>query len=102
MKKGMNDHNIGIRAIDARRQHKIEGGTAKRFVHPTVEPIQMEPEEELEKVGARYGGNLMPINAPCVPGGETHRNLNRKIFHALGVEMNFAVVIPGETLEEFC
>jgi len=43
----------------------------------------------------------MPKNAAGVFGRKGCRDLKRKIFHALGVEMNFAVVIASETLKDF-
>ena len=44
----------------------------------------------------------MPENAAGIRGSESRGSLQGKIFDALGVKMNFAVVIAGETLKKLC
>lgn len=102
VKESMNHDDIRVGAIDAGRQNEIKGKAPGSAVEPTVEPIDVEPEKELEEVRSRQGRKPMPNNAARLQRGTVGREMERKIFHTLGVKMDFAGVVAGETLEKLC
>ena len=97
----MDDDHIGVEAIDSRRKHEVEAESMDRAIPRAPERIQKKPGEKFQEMRTGDRWNLVPENGT---GGWRTRRLewnDRQIFHALGVEMDFAAFAPGEALKHF-
>ena len=104
VKQRMNDHHIGMKTIDSRRQNQIVGSAAEGRVPLSQEPVQEHPSQELRQMRTGNRWNLMPEDGARWRGTRRFRrfvSVYGEVFDALCIQMNLAAVIAGEPLHQF-
>jgi hypothetical protein len=101
MEKSVNDNEIGVQTVDSGRKNKVEPQSTDQAIPGTAEGIQKKPSQKLQKMGARHGRNPVPDDYAEVLRAGNIRWSKREALDALGVEMNFAMLMAREALEEF-
>lgn len=99
--QGVDDDNIGVEAVDTGRKYEIEAKPLDRAIPGAPQRIQKKPAEKLKEM--RAGNRRNPVPEDDTRGFRTRRldPDERQVFHTLGVQMDFAMVVAGETLELF-
>src|SRR5215467_8852384 len=74
---------------------------AENAVREAEKLIGIKPEEKLNELRAPHCRDSMPENSSDVRRG-LRCLIQAKIFHTLGVKMNFTLIVAGQAFEEFC
>jgi hypothetical protein len=100
-KHNMDLNHIGVPGIDPGRKHQVVREFFEPDIPPPLERICSEPPHVLNQVWSWDGDNTVPTDtaSPGLRGLIQWRE--EEIFNALGVKMNFAVVIPCKSLDKF-
>jgi len=101
MEERVNNDNIGIQTINSWRKNQVEPQPMGPAIPRTAERIQKKPGDKLQEMGAGDGRNFAPEDRSGLLRERDPRLSKREALNALGVEMNFAMVLAGETLEQF-
>jgi len=101
LEERVNEDDVRVQAVDSRRKNKVEPQSMDHAIPGTAERIQEEPGDKLEEVGAGHGRNPVPEDRSGLVRGSGTGLGKREALDMLGVEMNFAMVLAGEALEEF-
>jgi len=67
----------------------------------TQERIQKKPGKELQEMGTGNGGNAMPEDRAGFLCAWDTCLIHKKVVHALGKEMNLAMLFASEALQQF-
>lgn len=60
MENNVDDHHIGIEAINSGREHEIEMESVDAAIPGAADGIQKQPEDEFRQVRARHGRDFVP------------------------------------------
>src|SRR5580692_7655742 len=104
MKQRMNDHYVGMDAIDPRRQQKVARTASKSRVPSAQESVQEHPGEKLHDMRTRNGRNLVPENGARLRGSRRPRRVPivyGKTFNPLRIQVDLATVIACEPFQQF-
>ena len=71
------------------------------FVPPSTAAIDSEPGQELHEMGARYGGNAMPVNTSAILVYLGSRIFYLQIHDIVAVEVDYAAIFARQALEQF-
>ena len=96
----MNKNDIGIEAIDPGRQDGIDAQSAYESIPCPDDRVQKTPKKKLNQLRPGDGRNSMPDDGAICR--EPLRRRNSEIGYALGVEMNFTVMVASEAFEQLC
>jgi hypothetical protein len=99
-KHNMNLNHIRVPRIDPRRKHQVGRKFFKPDIPPPLERICNEPPHVLNQVRSWNGHNAMPTDAAS-SGLRRLIQWCEEVLNALGIEMNFAIVIPYKPLDKF-
>jgi len=101
MEMNVNDDHVSVETIDSWRQDEIKVKPVYPSIPSAANAVQKKPGEKLEEMRAGNRGNLVPENDPGRLRTRGLERNDRQVFHALGVEVDFAMLVARETLEEF-
>src|SRR6266567_3640734 len=68
MKKRVHYDNVGVHAIETRRENEIEAQSSNGAIPAAVGRVQKQPEPELKQVRSRNGGHLVPDDPTVFQG----------------------------------
>jgi len=97
----VNDDNIGVQTVDSGGKNEVEAKSMDPQIPCARKRIQEQPGEESQEMGTGNGTNFMPDDRS---GALRPRNAwvsQCKVFDALGIEMDFAMLVVCEALEQF-
>jgi hypothetical protein len=97
----MHDDYVGVETIYSGGENKIEAKSVHSAIPSAVDLVQKNPREKLEEMRARDGRNFMPNDPAGICQALRRTASQRKICDALGVEMDFAMLVVRETLQHF-
>lgn len=97
----MHDDDVGVQAVDPRRQHEIKRRATGKIVSPTEQTICDYPSEEFHEMRTAHRRDFAPKDSPHVARARRVGIVKNKIFDAPRVEMDFAAEISCQALEQF-
>jgi hypothetical protein len=100
MEEGVNEDDVSVQTVDSRRKNKVEPQSVDQAIPRPAEGIEEEPRDELKEVGTWRGRDFVPEDRSRLLRDVDTRLSKREAFNALGVEMNFAMLMAGEALEQ--
>src|SRR5882724_955952 len=98
---GVNDDDIGIPTIDAWRQDQVERETAENTMRPAKKVIGDHPTQKSYQVRTGNRGDFVPNQDSTLGGALCFAIGQSQILDALGVEVDFAVIVVCQALEKF-
>src|SRR2546429_494698 len=98
-KHNVNINHIGVPGIDSRRKHQVGRKFFEPDIPPPLERICNEPRHVLNQVRSWDGDNTMPADTASSGLRRSIQWREREVLNALGIEMNFALVIPCKALD---
>jgi hypothetical protein len=101
IEKSVNDDDIGVQTVNSRRNDKIEPKSADPAIPRAADGIQEKPGEELQEMGTGNGRNFMPDDRAGFLRVSNAWLIEGKIFNALGIEMNLAMLFAREAFQQF-
>ncbi len=105
MEERVNEDDVGVQTVNSRRKNKVEPQAMDQAVPRTAERIQEKPGNELQEMGAGGGRDFVPEDRSRLLRESntwlSKRLSKRQALNALGVEMNFTMLLAREALEEF-
>ena len=101
MEERVNDDNIGVKTVNSRRNDKVEPKSMDPAIPREPDGIQEKPGEKLQEMRTGDGRNFMPDDRPGVLGVCDTWLRKRKVFNALGIEMNLAMLLAHEAFQQF-
>jgi hypothetical protein len=101
MEERVNDDDIGVQTVDSGRNDKIEPKSVDPAIPRAADGIQKKPGEELQEMGAGNGRNFMPDDRAGFLLVSNTWLIEGKIFNALGIEMNLAMLFAREAFQQF-
>ena len=101
LKHNMNLNHIGVPGIAPGRKHQVGRKLFEPDIQPPLERICNDPPDVLNQVRPSDGHNSMLTDAASARLRGLTQWRKKDILNALGIEMNFAVVIPRESLDKF-
>jgi hypothetical protein len=104
MEERVDEDDVRVQRVDSGRKNEVEPESADQAIPGTAERIQEKPSDKLQEMGTGHGRNFVPEDCSGVLRESnpwlTKRLAKREILNALGVEMNFAMVLAGEAFEK--
>jgi len=100
MEERVNNDNIGVQTINARRKNEVASNSAHPTIPSAANPIQQEPSEKLQNMGTRDGGNFMPDNALGVLRASDAGLSQFEAFNALRIKVNLAMLIMRQAFQQ--
>ncbi len=101
MEERVDDDNIGVQTVNSRRNDKVEPNSMDPAIPRAADGIQEKPGEKLQEMRTRDGRNIVPDDRPGVLGECNTWLRKRKVFNALGIEMNLATLFAREAFQQF-
>jgi hypothetical protein len=98
----VNQDDVSVKAVNSRREDKIEGKSAEACIPPSRRSIQKYPGDKSNHRRTRKGGDFVPRNGAATRVTRGAPKGDCQVFNRLRVKMNFAAVTTGKTLEQFC
>jgi hypothetical protein len=97
----VNDDDIGVQTVNSRRNDKIEPKSVDPAIPRAADGIQEKPGEELQEMGTGNGRNSMPDDRAEFLRVSNTWLIEGKVFNALGIEMNLAMLFAREAFQQF-
>jgi hypothetical protein len=99
MEERVNDDDVGVQTIDARRNDEIETKTTDAAIPRAEERIQKNPGQESQEMRTGDGRNFVPGDGPGAWRVCDAQLSNDKALDALSIEMNLAMLFVSEALQ---
>jgi hypothetical protein len=105
MEERVDEDDVRVQRVDSGRKNEVEPQSADQAIPGTAERIQEKPSYELQEMGTGHRRNFVPEDCSGVLRESnpwlTKRLAKREILNTLGVEMDFAMLVAREALEQF-
>ena len=93
--------DVGTESVNAWRKDQIERRRARQAMAPEQKAVRRHPGDESEQMRPRQTGNSVPEDYAGVFGATDIGLAGDDILDLLRIKMNFAVVLPRQTFEQF-
>ena len=100
-KERVNDDDICIQAVDARRKNEVETNSVDPAIPRPAGEIQKKPGKKLEEMWTADGWNSMPEDGPRVRQARFAQLSQRETLNALSIKMNLTMLVPREAFQQF-